>query len=258
MNKSAILIQHKSSLLVSFVGLLLTIVILYFAPSVWAAGVLSVSPSTNLVNGQNIDVSASGLAVKSIGSILECNNDPNQPTIQVAGSSVPVSCTNPLLKIVTTTSSGTLPATTFIVHSGIVGPPANGTDSSGISSSISAALYPCPPTAAQIAAGYTCGITFGDANGDDLVQNITFANQSTATTTPSSTPQSTITTPQPSTTKTQTPTSTNSSQPANASTLVNTGPGNLVAPFVLSVIAASAAYYGYLMYRKKPTKNQNK
>ncbi len=247
-----ILIQHKSRLLVSFVGFLLTIVILLFAPSVWAAaGVLSVSPSTNLVNGQNIDVSGSGLAVKSIGSILECNNDPNQPTIQVAGSPVPVSCTNPLLKIVNTTSSGTLPATTFIVHSGIVGPPANGTDSSGISSSISAALYPCPPTAAQIAAGYTCGITFGDANGDDLVENITFANQSTATTTPSSTPQSTITTPQPATTKTQTQNSTNSAQPANSSALVNTGPGNIVVPFVLSVIAASAAYYGYLMYRKK-------
>jgi hypothetical protein len=252
MNKSMILIQHKSRLLVSFVGFLLTIVILLFAPSVWAAaGVLSVSPSTNLVNGQNIDVSGSGLAVKSIGSILECNNDPNQPTIQVAGSPVPVSCTNPLLKIVNTTSSGTLPATTFIVHSGIVGPPANGTDSSGISSSISAALYPCPPTAAQIAAGYTCGITFGDANGDDLVENITFANQSTATTTPSSTPQSTITTPQPATTKTQTQNSTNSAQPANSSALVNTGPGNIVVPFVLSVIAASAAYYGYLMYRKK-------
>ena len=247
-----ILIQHKSRLLVSFVGFLLTIVILLFAPSVWAAaGVLSVSQSTNLVNGQNIDVSGSGLAVKSIGSILECNNDPNQPTIQVAGSPVPVSCTNPLLKIVNTTSSGTLPATTFIVHSGIVGPPANGTDSSGISSSISAALYPCPPTAAQIAAGYTCGITFGDANGDDLVENITFANQSTATTTPSSTPQSTITTPQPATTKTQTQNSTNSAQPANSSALVNTGPGNIVVPFVLSVIAASAAYYGYLMYRKK-------
>jgi len=256
--KSIYLIHYKSRFLAGFVGILLTSTILLFAPSVWAAGVLNVSPSTNLVNGQNVDVSGSGLAVKSTGSILECNNDPSQPTIQVAGSPVPVSCTNPLLNIVTTTNSGTLPSTAFSVHTGTVGPPASGTDSSGTSSAISAALYPCPPTAAQIAAGYTCGITFGDANGDDLVENIAFANQSvpsSTTTSPSSTtPQSTTTTPAQTTTNTpsSTPTtSTNSTQPAKTSALVNTGPGNIVVPFVLTVIAACSVYYGYLIYRKK-------
>jgi hypothetical protein len=96
-----------------------------------AAAALTATPNTNLTNGQVVSVSGSGFSANGIGAIVECNSDPNQPTISVAGNPVPVGCSNPLNAIHGTNASGDLPATNFTVVSPTPGPPATGTDSSG-------------------------------------------------------------------------------------------------------------------------------
>ena len=223
---------------------------LAFPAIIWAAASITVTPSTGLSNGQKVTVSGSGLYDSSIGSILECNNDPNQPTVVTEGNAVPISCSNPLTTLVTTSKTGTLPATSFVVHTGTIGPPATGKDTSGGSATTDAAKYPCPPTAAQLAAGYSCNVTFGDENNDDVIQNITFASQSTTTTT-TTTPTTTTTTPT-TTTTTQTATPTQSSTTtATTSTLTNTGPGNTIELFVGTVIFASLIHYAYSVRRRK-------
>jgi hypothetical protein len=142
-----------------------------------AAGTLQVSPNTGLTNGEMVIVSGSGFTASSVGAITECNNDPSQPTITDAGMQVPVSCSNPLAKLVETSSTGTLSATTFPVVEGTVGPPTTGTDSSGGSAATDAESYPCPPTQAQINAGVVCMLTYGDDSGDTASHTITFAGQ---------------------------------------------------------------------------------
>jgi len=137
---------------------------------------LTVSPATGLINGSVVTVSGSGYADNSTGAILECNNDPAQPTIVVEGSAAPVSCTNPLKKIETTSASGALGPVSYTVAAGTVGPPTTGTDSSGGDAATDAAAYPCPPTAAQITAGYSCTIAFGDLANDEGTANISFGS----------------------------------------------------------------------------------
>ena len=230
--------------------------VLAFPATSWAAGVISVTPSTGLTNGQKVTVSGSGMHDSSIGSILECNNDPNQPTVVTEGNAVPISCSNPLTTLVTTSKTGELPVTTFVVHTGTIGPPATGKDTSGGSATTDAANYPCPPTAAQVAAGYSCVITFGDESNDDVSQNITFTSQSTTTTTtPTKTTTTTPTTTTPTTTQTQTTTPTQSSTTTNptATTLTNTGPGDTIALFIGTVILASSIHYVYTARRHKST-----
>ncbi|MEI9914021.1 MAG: carboxypeptidase regulatory-like domain-containing protein [Candidatus Saccharibacteria bacterium] len=141
---------------------------------VWASGSLNVSSSTGLSNGQVVSVSGSGFSANSTGSILECNNDPNQPTIEFVGNPVSVSCSNPFSELVTTNGGGNLPSTSFTIVSGTVGPPTTGTDSSGGNATTDAAAYPCPPTQAQVNAGYACNLSFGDQANDEASQNLTF------------------------------------------------------------------------------------
>ncbi|HUC96025.1 MAG TPA: neocarzinostatin apoprotein domain-containing protein [Candidatus Saccharimonadia bacterium] len=210
-----------------FLPVLVVLSVLAFLGIAKAAGVLNASPSSGLTNGQTISVSASGLADKATGAILECNSDANQPTVMAFGNTVPVGCSNPLPYVVTTDSSGNLAATPFVVHTGTVGPPAAGTDSSGGSATTDAANYPCPPTAAQIAAGDTCQITFGDASGDDVFQNVTFASSPT--------------TPPPG------PTSNNTKK--TTTTLPNTGPGTNIGLFLLIAIVCSGLHYAYSFRR---------
>ncbi len=200
-----------------------------------AAATLNVSATTGLTNGQVVSVSGAGFAANSTGSILECNSDPNQPTVSFLGNPIAVSCSNPFSALTSTDGSGNLGSTSFTIVSGTVGPPATGTDSSGGSASTDAAAYPCPPTQAQINAGYTCNLSFGDQAGDTAAQNISFAGQpspqgsgsgsgssgssgsttkkSTSTTT--TTKSTTSTTP---TTTTTTPTTQSSTESITAST----------------------------------------
>lgn len=138
------------------------------------ATTMTVTPGTCLRNGTTVTITGSGFAPNSPGGLAECSGASGQPTISVAGSQVPVSCTNPLAQPVSTASTGAL-ATTFTIATGVVGPPAQGADSTGGQASASARSYPCPPTSAQAAAGATCTISFGNAAGDQVSVPIEFA-----------------------------------------------------------------------------------
>jgi hypothetical protein len=153
---------------------------------------LTVTPSTGLKAGDVVQVSGSGFTPNSTGAILECNSDTHQPTISFLGNNVPVSCTSPLNKIVSTDGSGNVPTTSFTIVVGTTGPPTTGTDSSGHDATADAANFPCPPTAAQIAAGDTCIIAFGDQAMDMATMAIMFAGGgSTTTTSPPTIPSTT-------------------------------------------------------------------
>ncbi len=164
--------------------------------------------------------------------MLECNNDPSQPTVLVAGiEQAPVGCTNPLLKIVSTSASGAVPATNFTVATGTVGPPSAGTDSAGNSAATDAALYPCPPTAAQITAGDSCVIAYGTQGGTQVQQPISFSGGGSTTTTTTAGGGSTTTTSS-STTSTTASTTTTTAAGATTTTTVpcNAQPATVTGP----------------------------
>jgi hypothetical protein len=188
---------------------------LAYAAAAGAAGSITVTPSTGLAGGDSVTVSGAGFAASSTGGILECNDHPGQPTIQLAGNAVPVSCTSPLSKLVTTTSSGSLPTTSFTIIEGTVGPPTSGTDSGGGSAATDAAAYPCPPTAAQVTAGDSCVIAFGDQAGDQATLDISFSSGGGGTTT--------------TTTTTTQPTMTTTTVPCTAKSTTSSGSPNLTA-----------------------------
>jgi hypothetical protein len=171
--------------------------VMYFLPTILAIGIvawtgesismaapnaatykLNVTPHTNLKKGQIVKVTGSGFAKNSPGSILECSDAPGQPTINFLGNkkdAIPVSCSNPLGKIVTTTNSGKIGSTSFTIETGVTGPPEKVVDSAGHNASTDAKEYPCPPTSAQLRAGVQCEIRFGDAVYNEASQNINFA-----------------------------------------------------------------------------------
>jgi hypothetical protein len=53
----------------------------------------------------------------------------------------------------------------------------NQKDSSGNDGAADSAKYPCPPTAAQQSSGITCGISYGDASGNQASADIHFAGE---------------------------------------------------------------------------------
>ena len=147
-----------------------------------AGPTITISPDSGLTNGEKVTVTGAGFTPASAGGMAECNNTPNQPTMTVEGNSVPVGCTNPLNSLASTNASGGFSAS-FTVKTGTIGPPAQGsTDSAGHSPATDAAAYPCPPTAAQAAAGNTCGISYGDASGKQASGDLHFASSASATT----------------------------------------------------------------------------
>ena len=219
----------KKLIIISFVT------ILGISGSAFAAATITVTPSTGLVNGQKVTVTANGLKSSSVGSIEECSDVPTptpQPTVSIYGNATPVSCTAPV--VLSTSATGTI-SSTFTIIEGITGPPATGTDSNNVSATTDAGLFPCPPTAAQIAAGYSCQIVYGDIGGDSPSQNIAFASQaSTATTSTTSTTSTTTTTPTTTATK-----------------LVNTGPGNVIGLFIVIAAISGIARFAFLSLNKK-------
>ncbi len=193
-----------------------------------AAASITVTPNTNLTSGQKLTVTGSGFAKNSLGGILECNSDKSQPTVIVSGSTgAPVSCSSPFNDLAPTSATGTMSGT-ITVKTGTTGPPATGTDSSGHPAANDAALFPCPPTPAQIALGDTCVIAYGDLAGDQAVQPITFVGQATTTTAPGQTTTTlagqTTTTAAPVTTTTAAPVTTTSAPQATVlATTATTG-----------------------------------
>ena len=177
------------------------------------AGTCSGSLCKGLANGDVINVSGAGFSANQEASTLECNDDPLQPVIVFLGNAVPVSCT-PIV-LVSTSAKGTFGPSPFTVKTGQTGPP----DSAGVPTctpvvtpttiippgcttsgnpQTDAAAYPCPPTAAQQAAGDTCVLAIGDIKGERGIGTILFGSEtlptSTTTTTGSTTTTSTTTT----------------------------------------------------------------
>src|SRR5579864_4165473 len=175
-------------------------------PASAAVGTLTLSPSSGVATGTVLTVTRSGFTKSSIGNLLQCNSDPNQPTVALPGpinTSVSVGCTSPTYaKLVTTSATGTI-STTWTVAGPTVGPPCGAspditkcpaTDSAGHSPATDAALYPCPPTPAQQAAGDVCQLNYGDSANDSATANIGFPTSTTTTTAPTTTTTSATTT----------------------------------------------------------------
>jgi hypothetical protein len=178
-------------------GALIVATVITVALSVAGAGgalgatsspVITVTPSTNLANGEQVSVSGAGLTPNVNGVLVECSSAAGQPTVEGRGLTFPVSCTNPFApkfgpspSVVTTSSTGTFD-TTFVAETGIVGPPsAAGIDSAGNNPASDAANYPCPPTPAQQAAGDVCWISFTDGGGDAAEASLGFGSPITTT-----------------------------------------------------------------------------
>ena len=185
------------------IGLLASGILLLGVGSAFAATAsIQVTPSTGLSQGTTVTVTGSGFTPSQPGNILECNNAPNEPTVQLSApvnSAVPVGCTAPsLLHILSTKADGSISGS-YPVSSGTVGPPCgtNGavistcpaTDSAGKAPAADAANYPCPPTQAQVNAGVVCVITYGDQANESANAPIHFTGEPTpVTTTPTTTP----------------------------------------------------------------------
>jgi hypothetical protein len=142
---------------------------------------ITAMPSVGLVNGQQVTVTGSGLTPDVNGVLVECNSAPGQPTTEGRGIVLPVSCSNPFgdeyssnsMTVVTTSATGTFQAT-FVVHTGVVGPPSSALDSAGNDPAGDAANYPCPPTPLQQAAGDMCWISLTDGGGDAAQADLSF------------------------------------------------------------------------------------
>ncbi|MGH9018224.1 MAG: hypothetical protein ACRDY1_10805, partial [Acidimicrobiales bacterium] len=158
-------------------------------------GTATVTDATCLVGGDTVSIAASGLTPASptnyLGTFIECNDDPEQPTFSILGNTVPVSCTPALKYVFTPNAAGTAsmpdpdaapnPLPAFAVGEGTVGPPCSpslcdGNDSAGNSPYSDAANFPCPPTPAQVIAGDSCIIAVGDTGGDQIAVPIQFAS----------------------------------------------------------------------------------
>ena len=184
-----------------------------------ASGVCGGATCSKLAGGDVISVSGSGFAANQLATILECSSDPSQPVVLYLGVYAPISCSK--IVIVATSTTGTFGPSNFTVVAGVTGPPATPyaptcTESSTASPTTTstipncttsgnettdAAAYPCPPTAAQQAAGDTCVIAIGDISGQRAAGTILFGSE----TLPSASTTTTTTTAAPTTTTTAAP-----------------------------------------------------
>jgi hypothetical protein len=181
--------------------LLLSALVFVGAPLASAATPsIQVSPTTGLLDGQLLTVTGSGYAPNTVGGPVECNDAPGQPTVQIDGFAIGVSCDVPAFgasypfnipQADDFSPTGTLSAS-FVVHTGVVGPPALGTDSAGHSAAADAALYPCPPTPVQQADGDICRLTVGDSDGNSASVPLAFAAPVAATPTIAAVPSTNL------------------------------------------------------------------
>jgi len=197
-----------------------------------ASGVCGGATCSKLAGGDVISVSGSGFAANQLATILECSSDPSQPVVLYLGVYAPISCSK--IVIVATSTTGTFGPSNFTVVAGVTGPPATPyaptcTESSTASPTTTstipncttsgnettdAAAYPCPPTAAQQAAGDTCVIAIGDISGQRAAGTILFGSE----TLPSASTTTTTTTAAPTTTTTAAPTTTTTAAPTTTTT----------------------------------------
>jgi hypothetical protein len=153
---------------------------------------LTANPGTCLNGGTPIAVTGSGYDPNSIGILLQCNNDPSQPSVALpapVSQTVPVSCTGIAIANAIPTKTGSFSATWNTI-AGTTGPPCGKAgdlaatcpaDTSGGDAATDAAAYPCPPTPAQLAAGVSCTLAFGDEAGKTATVPISFVPAPTPT-----------------------------------------------------------------------------
>ena len=179
---------------------------------------MSVDPwCTGVAPTESISLAGTGFAPGALASIEECSDDPSQPIIYYLGTSVPVSCTP--ISITTVPSTGNLSGSKVVKGGTLaapaaVGPPVAGftpsciasqqTGSTTTTSSIpnctttgsgttDAARFPCPPTAAQIAAGDACIFAIGDNAGDHAVGTLLWTGETVLSKTSSTASPSALT-----------------------------------------------------------------
>jgi hypothetical protein len=251
-------VVNFSKFINKYLALVVLVTILASTSLAYAATTPTVvsTPATNLTNGQTVTITGSGWDTGSPGAILECNGDgfntPSvQPTALADGNQIPVSCSPP--QVISTDGSGNLPSTPFVVKTGTVGPPGTPVtekDSAGNPANVDAAKFPCPPTAAQIAAGDSCIIAFGDFQNQSSSTNIAFGTtgggggNSHTNTTGGGGGTGGGTTQQSNNNSQQSNSSTASATSSSSSTLTNTGPGNVV--FIAAMLAAAAGTVFYI------------
>jgi hypothetical protein len=157
---------------------------------------------SGLAGGDTITLVGKGFTPGSLASDIECNSDPSQPVILFLGNYVPISCTP--LKLSDISATGGYNPPPFAVVQGTTGPvlnnpsvyppgctinpalgapplpgqsgPIPGCTTSG-NPATDAANFPCPPTAAQQAAGDDCAIAIGDQAGDRGVGVVLFGTE---------------------------------------------------------------------------------
>ncbi len=186
---------------------------------------------TGLAANDTVQVSGTGFAAGAEASVEECNSDPAQPQIFFLGNDIPVSCTQLAITSIGTGKTKGQLSQAKVIKSGITGPPVAGeadtcTDTEPSTTVIKgctnttgdadAQLYPCPPTAAQQAAGDVCVLAIGDINGDAAVGDILFGTETL--------PTSTTTTKAGATTTTKATTTTGATTSTTASTTTTVAP----------------------------------
>jgi hypothetical protein len=201
---------------------------------------------SGLASGDVVNVTGTGFSPGATASIVECNSDPAQPVIVFLGQDVPVSCSS--LSLVTIPTKGTNKGKLIgskTMQTGTVGPPVNSSGfppicyntSSGSTTTTStipdcttsgsattdAANYPCPPTAAQQAAGDTCVLAIGDTAGDRGIGTILFGSEPLPTTSTSTTVGISTSTSTSSSTSTSTSSSTSTTTSSSTTTTTTTG-----------------------------------
>jgi hypothetical protein len=146
--------------------------------------VLTPGPTTGYTNGQAITVSGALFTPKAQLFVTECSLASGQPTISASGESLPVGCSVPVAAGQASGSGSFKKALSFTVDTGVVGPPATGTDTAGHSAATDAASYPCPPTAGGTDG---CGIVVFDSTGVESSEPFVFVGTSPTSTTTSTT-----------------------------------------------------------------------
>jgi hypothetical protein len=108
--------------------------------AVYVPPAVVVEPGNALVEGQSITVSLVGVPPTVMVGFAECNDAPftSEPFI----NDQPVGCTR--LQFTQANSVG-VAQMTFVVRTGVIGPPALGTDTAGNDAATDAQNYPCPP-----------------------------------------------------------------------------------------------------------------
>jgi photosystem II stability/assembly factor-like uncharacterized protein len=144
-----------------------------------------------MASGTVVAVNGTGFSPGALVWSAQCNSDPSQPMVLFLGAYIPVSCSRLALTTIPSSGSdkGDLSGTQTL-GAGTIGPPGMGltptcTDGSATipgcttsgNAEIDAASYPCPPTAAQQAAGDSCVIAISDTAGDHAVGIVIFGHE---------------------------------------------------------------------------------